>query len=139
MTTIEATLEILRSRPAAESTPTKMLWTGRVITTLTVAFLLFDAIMKVIKPRFVVEATVQLGYPESTIVGIGAALLVSTILYLVPRTSILGAILLTGYLGGAVASNVRILNPLFSNTLFPVYSACWSGAAWSCAIAGCAR
>jgi hypothetical protein len=95
------------------------LWTGRAIGILISLFMLMDAVMKLIKPAFVVEATVQLGYPESTIVPIGAVLLVCTILYLLPRTAILGAILLTGYLGGAIASNVRAGQPLF-NAAFPV-------------------
>jgi hypothetical protein len=71
----------------------------------------------------------RLGYPESVIQGLGIVLLVCTILYAIPRTSILGAILLTGYLGGAVAANVRVGNPLFSHTLFPVYVALlvWAG------------
>jgi hypothetical protein len=75
--------------------------------------------MKLFKPPFVVEATVRLGYPESTIVGIGVMLLVCTVLYVIPRTAVLGAILLTGYLGGAVASNVRAETLLF-NVVFPV-------------------
>jgi len=91
-------------------------------------FLLMDGGMKLFKPPVVIQATVQLGYPESTIVGIGIALLASTFLYVIPRTSILGAILLTGYLGGAVASNVRAAAPLF-NILFPVVFAAlvWGG------------
>jgi hypothetical protein len=72
--------------------------------------------MKLVKPAPVVKATVELGYPESTIVGLGIILLGSTILYLIPRTSVLGAILLTGYLGGAVATHVRV-----SAGLFPVF------------------
>jgi DoxX-like family len=75
--------------------------------------------MKLFKPVFVVQATVKLGYPESTIVGIGIALLVCTLLYAIPRTAVLGAVLLTGYLGGAVASNVRVGAPLF-NVAFPI-------------------
>jgi len=82
-------------------------------------FLLVDGGMKLVKPALVVEATVQLGYPESVIVGLGIVLTVSTLLYLIPRTSILGAILLTGYLGGAVATNVRV-NANWFNILFPV-------------------
>ena len=77
--------------------------------------------MKLVKPTFVVDATVKLGYQEGVIQGLGIALLMCTILYAIPGTSFLGAILLTGYLGGAVASNVRVGNPLFSNVLFPVY------------------
>jgi hypothetical protein len=103
------------------------LWTGRFLTGLSAAFFLFDAVMKLFKPPFVVEATIHLGYPESTIIGIGVALLVSTLLYLAPRTSIFGAILLTGYLGGAIASNIRAQQPLF-NAIFPVI---FAGIAWA--------
>ena len=84
--------------------------------------------MKLFKPPVVVESTLQLGYPESAIVGIGIALLASTILYLIPRTAILGAILLTGYLGGAVATHVRVSAGWF-NILFPVFfgAMLWGG------------
>ena len=99
----------------------KRLWAGRVLTGLAGAFLIFDGSMKLFKPPVVVEATVRLGYPESTIIGIGIVLLACTLLYLIPRTSILGAILLTGYLGGAVASHVRVGDPWLSHALFPVY------------------
>ena len=75
---------------------------------LPALFLILDAVMKLIKPAFVVDANVQLGYGENVIVPIAAVLLVSTILYLIPRTAVLGAILLTGYLGGAVATHVRV-------------------------------
>jgi len=95
------------------------LWAGRIISALPALFLLFDGIMKLVKPVFVVEATVQLGYPESVIIGLGALLIACTILYLIPRTAVLGAILLTGYLGGAVATHVRVGGPLFS-IIFPV-------------------
>ena len=85
--------------------------------------------MKLMKPAFVVEATVKLGYQESAIQGLGVVLLVCTILYAIPSTSLFGAILLTGYLGGAVATNLRAGTPLFSNVLFPVYFAIilWGG------------
>ena len=86
----------------------KLLWTGRIVSGLAALFFLMDSVMKLFKPAVVVEATRQLGYPESDIIGIGVLLLVCTLLYLFPRTSILGAILLTGYMGGAVASQVRI-------------------------------
>ena len=95
------------------------LWAGRIVTGLVVLFLIFDGVTKAIRVRQVVEATVQAGFPESTIVGIGVALLVSTALYMIPRTAVLGAILLTGYLGGATAANVRLGNGAF-NTSFPV-------------------
>jgi len=99
----------------------KKLWAGRIISALPILFLLIDGIMKLIKPPIVVTATVELGYRETVIVPLGVLLLTSTILYGVPRTSVLGAILLTGYLGGAVATNVRVGTPLFSHLLFPVY------------------
>ena len=95
------------------------LWGGRIISALAVLFLLVDGVMKIFKPPIVVETTVKLGYPESVITGLGIVLTVSTIIYALPRTSFLGAILLTGYLGGAVATNVRAGTPLF-NILFPV-------------------
>src|SRR6516165_10452153 len=82
-------------------------WIGRVLSALASLFLLFDGIMKLLKPPVVVQSTLQLGYAESAILGIGLTLLVCTLLYVVPRSSILGAVLLTGYLGGAVASNIR--------------------------------
>ncbi len=106
---------------ATHSAPisTGALWTGRVITALVGLFMLVDAVMKFIKPQVVVEGTVKLGYPESVIVGLGVVLLASTILYMIPRTSVLGAILLTGYLGGAVATHVRVGDSTFS-ILFPV-------------------
>jgi hypothetical protein len=99
----------------------KRLWAGRVVSGLAVAFLLLDAVMKVMKAQVSVEGTIQLGYPVSIVVGLGVLLLVCTLLYLIPQTSVLGAILLTGYLGGAVATQVRVGNPLFSHVLFPVY------------------
>jgi DoxX-like family len=89
-------------------------WVGRILSALPVLFLLLDGVMKIVKPAFVVEATVQLGWPESVIVALGVVLVACTILYLIPRTAVLGAILLTGYLGGAVATHVRVGGPLFS-------------------------
>jgi hypothetical protein len=102
------------------------LWAGRIMSTLASLFFMFDGVMKLLKPPVVVKATLQLGYAESAIVGIGATLLVCTLLYIVPRTSTIGAILLTGYLGGAVASNVRAGMPLF-NVVFPMI---FAGLAW---------
>ena len=95
------------------------LWIGRVLSALAILFLLFDGVMKLFKPALVVEATTRLGYPESSIIPIGVVLLASTILYAIPRTAVLGAILLTGYLGGAVATHVRVSGSLFE-ILFPV-------------------
>lgn len=96
-------------------------WAGRIVSGVPAAFLLFDAALKLAKPPFVVEGTVRLGYPAGVIVPLGVVLLASTLLYLLPRTSALGAILLTGYLGGAVATHVRVGDPLASHVLFPVY------------------
>jgi DoxX-like family len=106
----------------------KQRWTGRVLTTLVGAFLVADGGAKLFKPVGVVQATVQLGYPASQIVGLGIVLLACTILYLIPRTSVLGAVLLTGYLGGAVATNLRVSGPWF-NILFPVFFGfiAWAG------------
>jgi hypothetical protein len=97
----------------------KALWAGRIISVLPALFLLLDGVMKLAKPAFVVEATVQLGYPENVILGLGMVLIACTVLYLIPRTSILGAILLTGYLGGAVATHVRVGDPIFT-ICFPI-------------------
>jgi DoxX-like family len=105
------------------------LWTGRIMSALPALFLLVDGVGKLIKPAPVVEGTVQLGYPESVLLGLGIVLLTCTVLYTIPRTAILGAILLTGYLGGAIATHVRVGSPLFSHILFPVYLAVliWGG------------
>ena len=115
------------------ATPTRAskatLWTGRIMSGLPVLFLLMDGVMKLAKPEPVVKATVELGFSESVIVPLGIVLLASVILYVIPRTAVLGAILLTGYLGGAIATHVRVGNPLLSHTLFPVYVAAllWGG------------
>ncbi len=103
------------------SRPKWMHWAGWGMTGLMVLFLLFDSVSKLALERHVVEATTKIGYPLDTIRAMGVIGLISTILYAIPRTSILGAILLTGYLGGAIASKVRIEDPLFSSVLFGVY------------------
>jgi len=98
-----------------------MLWTGRILSALVVLFLIFDGVTKAMKVRMVTEAMAPLGLPMSLTVPIGVILLACTALYVIPSTSILGAILLTGYLGGAVMIQLRVGNPLYSQTLFPVY------------------
>lgn len=95
------------------------LWAGRIISGLLVAFLLFDAITKILKERHVMEAFARLGYPAHLAPVIGIILLACVVLYVIPKTDILGAILLTGYLGGATELNLRVGNPIFE-TLFPV-------------------
>jgi hypothetical protein len=94
---------------------------GYAITGLVALFLLFDSVTKLLRLTVVVDATVQMGFPAWTVPVIGATLLVCLGLYLVPRTAVLGAVLLTGYLGGAVCAQLRIEAPLFSTLLFPVY------------------
>jgi hypothetical protein len=94
---------------------------GYAITGLVTLFLLFDSVTKLLRLTMVVDATVQMGFPAWTVPVIGGTLLVCLVLYLVPRTAVLGAVLLTGYLGGAVCAQLRIEAPLFSTLLFPVY------------------
>ena len=95
---------------------------GYALTVLVALFLLFDAVTKLMRLQLVVDATVQMGFPASTVPVIGATLLGCLVLYLVPRTAVLGAVLLTGYLGGAVCAQLRTEAPLFSTLLFPVYT-----------------
>ena len=95
------------------------LWAGRIISALPALFLIVDGAMKLFKPAPVVEATVRLGYSENLIIPIGVVLLICTAFYLVPKTSVLGAILLTGYLGGAVATHVRAGEGAFP-IVFPI-------------------
>jgi len=110
-------------QPASSAHPPskKMLWAGRIISALVVLFMLLDGGMKIMKMAPSVVATVHLGYPENLVSAIGVILVASTVLYIIPRTCMLGAILLTGYLGGAIASQLRIGEPLFNHILFPVY------------------
>lgn len=105
------------------------LWSGRVLSGIVVLFFLMDGGMKLARAPVSVQFTTQLlGYPNWAVAAIGATLLVCTVIYVIPRTSALGAVLLTAYLGGAVASNVRIGSPLF-NTFFPIIFAVfmWAG------------
>lgn len=105
------------------------MWTGRTLSGLASAFLAFDVALKVFEAAPAIQGTTELGYSAHSVFGIGIVELVCLIAYLVPRTRVLGAVLLTGYLGGAVATHVRIGNPLFSHVLFPVYVAAliWGG------------
>jgi hypothetical protein len=91
---------------------------GIVLTTLIALFLLFDGAMKLVQPKFVTEATARIGFPVHALTGIGVALIASTLLYVVPVTAVLGAVLLTGYLGGAVATHVYAGSGTFE-MLFP--------------------
>ena len=104
----------------------RTIWTGRILSSLAVLFLLFDGIMKFFMDRLppeALEAGAALQWPIEKMPLVGTILLICTFLYVVPRTSVLGAVLLTGYLGGAIASHVRVSNPLLTHTLFPIYIA----------------
>lgn len=109
----------MQSDPKTAPVSKKIHWAGRIISALPVLFLLMDGVMKLFKPAVVVETTVKLGYQDAVIVPLGIVLLTCTVLYAIPRTSVLGAILLTGYLGGAVATHVRVGEGLFPIS-FPI-------------------
>lgn len=111
--------------PGAKSRIDKAALTGKIISILCILFLLVDAGGKVIKESHHMEGSVALGWPADQVQAIGIALLISTILYIIPRTAILGAILLTGYLGGAVAIMVRAGQPLYFAAVFGVLV--WAG------------
>ena len=113
----------------AKKTSSAAKWGGWIMGLLPSLFLLMDGAMKLFKPRVVIEGTAKVGFPEDVIIPLGIVLIASTLLYLIPRTAVLGAILLTGYLGGAVATHVRIHDPIFSHMLFPVYfgALLWGG------------
>jgi hypothetical protein len=105
-------------------------WTGWAMSGLTIAFLLMDSVMKLLALPVVLESSGPLGFGGQNMArGLGIVLLLCTLLYASPRTPVLGAILLTGYLGGAVATHLRVGNPLFSHVLFGVYLAllAWGG------------
>ena len=104
-------------------------WSGRTLSAIAILFLSFDIVMKLMQHPMAVQGTKQLGYPASMILPLGIIELIALILYLIPRTSLFGVIIWTGYLGGAVATHVRIGDPLFSHILFPTYVAAllWGG------------
>ena len=105
---------------AAGPSSKKMIWTGRVISALLVLFLLFDAAIKLMKIAPVIDAFTQVGWPTTLAVPIGIVLLVCTVVYTIPSTSILGAILLTGYLGGATGTHLRAGQPFYFPLIFGV-------------------
>ena len=112
-----------------ESSAKKRSIAGYVLTGLVAAFLTFDTVMKLFQLAPAVQGTIELGYPAGAVVVIGALELGCLVLYLVPRTAVLGALVLTGYLGGAIATHVRVGSPLPTHTLFPIYVALmvWGG------------
>ena len=113
----------------ASAGPKVGLWTGRVLSGLAVAFLAFDSLGKLLEVQPVIDGTLQLGYPRDVVFTLGVVLASCVALYVVPSTSVLGALLLTGYLGGAIATHVRVGNPLLTHVLFPTYIAVlvWGG------------
>jgi hypothetical protein len=117
-----------RPRRAGAASPATR-WGGRVLTGIAVLFLTFDAVVKLVGAKEAVEGTVQLGWQPHHLPIIGTIAAVLLVLYVIPRTAPLGAILWTGYLGGAVATQLRVDNPLFSHVLFPIYVAAllWAG------------
>jgi hypothetical protein len=117
-------LSATQAAPAAKTT----IWIGRILSTLAVLFLIFDSMIKVLNTAPAVEATTQLGYAANLVVGIGVLELACLMIYLIPRVAVLGAILLTGYLGGAIATQVRAGAPLFS-IIFPIIGGAlvWGG------------
>jgi hypothetical protein len=124
---MEATLDSVP--PASPSSSIRSRWAGRILSGVPVLFLAFDASIKLVLAQPVVEASQRLGLPVDVNRGLGALLLAVVALYVVPRTAALGAVLLTGYLGGAVAMHLRLGDPLASHTLFPVYvgAMVWAG------------
>jgi hypothetical protein len=117
------------STSAVAGPSAKHIWIGRILLAIPILFLAFDGIGKVLQPVEVVEGTMRLGYAVKSIIVIGILELGSLLLFCIPRTSILGALFLTAFLGGAVATHIRIGDPLFSHILFPTYIAIllWSG------------
>ena len=103
------------------TTPKRMRWVSFILSGLVILFMLMDATMKLMHLPVVLETTAQLGWPVASVVPVGVVLLICTALYVFPRTSVLGAILLTAYLGGTVATHARIGSPIFSHMLFGVY------------------
>jgi hypothetical protein len=107
----------------------RALWTGRILSTLAVLFLGLDSFGKLAELEPVMTESTRLGYSPNVVFTLGVILLLCVVVYVIPRTSVLGAVLLTGYLGGAVATHVRMESPLFTHILFPMYVALfvWGG------------
>jgi hypothetical protein len=128
---------ITQDRPFAgiirkgDTSSKRAVWTGRILSGIAAAFLIFDSVGKLLRVQPVIDGTRQLGYPVEVVFGLGITELSCVLVYLIPRTPVLGAVLLTGYLGGAVATHVRIGDPLVTHVLFPTYVAAllWGGLA----------
>jgi hypothetical protein len=123
MRTIASDNPFPATKAASQVGSRRGLWAGRILGGLAVAFLIFDSVGKLLEVQPVIEGTRQLGYSPDVAFGLGVTLLLCVVTYVTPRSSVLGAVLLTGYLGGAVATHVRVGNPVFTHILFPVYVA----------------
>jgi len=123
------TFEPVHSAQAALAPSKGAVWTGRVLSTIISLLLGFDATMKLLQIAPVLKASAQLGYSAHAVFGIGVVLAVCVALYAIPRSAVFGALLLTGYLGGAIATHVRAGDPLLTHVLFPIYVAAvaWAG------------
>jgi hypothetical protein len=123
MTAISAVLSPVATSDTEAAPSNKSLWGSRILTGISTAFLVFDAGVKLLEFTPALESSADLGWSPDSIFLLGVIEAVCLVLYLIPRTAVLGALLWTGYLGGAVATHVRIDNPLFSHSLFPIYVA----------------
>lgn len=127
--TLEAPAPIHTAATSSNGISKTARWSGRVMSGLVTAFLMFDIAIKLARVPEAIKGTSELGYQPSVIVPLGVVLAACLALYLIPRTAVVGAVFLTGYLGGAIATHVRVGHPLASNVLFPVYVAIliWGG------------
>ena len=126
---MDATLTAAPAPAPAATTTARARWTARIVTGVPVLFLAFDVAIKLIGGRMVDEASARLGLPANLSFVTGVLLLACLALYVIPRTAVLGAVLMTGYLGGAVLTHLRVDDPLLSHTLFPIYvgALLWAG------------
>jgi DoxX-like family len=126
---METTLDSIHSPSSSATQARRGRWGARLLTGVPVLFLAFDVAIKLVDPPMVAQASAKLGLPAELSVPIGVLLAACLALYLVPRTAPVGAVLLTGYLGGAILSHLRVGDPLLSHTLFPVYvgALLWAG------------
>ena len=115
----------MQSTTPSVAVPKKQQWAGRIASTIPVLMLIVSGVMKLVGPASVIEGFVRLGYPGSLATGIGILELACTLVYIIPHTSVLGAILLTAYLGGATATHVRVGDPFFGPVLLGVLV--WGG------------
>jgi hypothetical protein len=130
MTSIASSISYAAPRPSSRARAPKSVIAGRFMSGLIAILLTADGAFKLLPPgKAVIEASAQLGYPVELMPAIGITLLACVVLYVIPATSVWGALLLTGYLGGAIATHVRVQDPLFSHILFPTYVAvvAWGG------------